>query len=318
MEIGKYLNVVLLAFIWGTLYAAQGYANINIGAYTTGVFTFLLCLVLLTIHLIATKKFGDLFTVKKLWPKLLLIGIVGFSVNFTNFFGFQLGDAQTGAFILKIDVLMVNIVSVLLLKEKFSKKDWFYSLIMFIGVLMIVGVNFAEMTFNFGDLFFVASAILLTWNTFNIAGVLKQAKVPISQMTVAYYNVLIMTTLFTTMFFATNSIADIGVAFSSTGIIIALVVAGLTQYGLFVTYYKALAELPAWIVKVILLLIPVITMVITFFIYGTVPTSTALIGCGIVLISAFGIIREQQVKASKEKAKKINNINAENAIKGTN
>ena len=297
MKLGKYANVILLSFIWGTLYAAQGYANKNISTYTTGVFTFVIVLVLLTATMLAKGTFKDLFTVKPLLPKLLLIGIIGFSVNFTNFFGFQLGNAQTGAFLLKTDVLMVNFASLLIYKEKFTKKDWLYSLIMFIGVLMVIDVDFSAMTFNFGDLFFLASALLLTWNTFNISGVLKQKKVPISQMTVAYYNVLITMTLFITTFLATGKMGEVAIAFDTTGILIALVVSGLMQYFLFLSYYKALAELPAWIVKVILLIIPIITLVETFFIYDTVPTTMAIVGCVIVLISAFGIIHEQQVKS---------------------
>lgn len=297
MKLGKYANVILLSFIWGTLYAAQGYANKNISTYTTGVFTFVIVLVLLTATMLAKGTFKDLFTVKPLLPKLLLIGIIGFSVNFTNFFGFQLGNAQTGAFLLKTDVLMVNFASLLIYKEKFTKKDWLYSLIMFVGVLMVIDVDFSAMTFNFGDIFFLISALLLTWNTFNISGVLKQKKVPISQMTVAYYNVLITMTLFITTFLATGKMGEVAVAFDTTGILIALVVSGLMQYFLFLSYYKALAELPAWIVKVILLIIPIITLVETFFIYDTVPTTMAIVGCVIVLISAFGIIHEQQVKS---------------------
>lgn len=297
MKLGKYANVILLSFIWGTLYAAQGYANKNISTYTTGVFTFVIVLVLLTATMLIKGTFKDLFTVKPLLPKLLLIGIIGFSVNFTNFFGFQLGNAQTGAFLLKTDVLMVNFASLLIYKEKFTKKDWLYSLIMFVGVLMVIDVDFSAMTFNFGDLFFLASALLLTWNTFNISGVLKQKKVPISQMTVAYYNVLITMTLFITTFLATGKMGEVAIAFDTTGILIALVVSGLMQYFLFLSYYKALAELPAWIVKVILLIIPIITLVETFFIYDTVPTTMAIVGCVIVLISAFGIIHEQQVKS---------------------
>ena len=297
MKLGKYANVILLSFIWGTLYAAQGYANKNISTYTTGVFTFVIVLVLLTATMLIKGTFKDLFTVKPLLPKLLLIGIIGFSVNFTNFFGFQLGNAQTGAFLLKTDVLMVNFASLLIYKEKFTKKDWLYSLIMFVGVLMVIDVDFSAMTFNFGDLFFLASALLLTWNTFNISGVLKQKKVPISQMTVAYYNVHITMTLFITTFLATGKMGEVAIAFDTTGILIALVVSGLMQYFLFLSYYKALAELPAWIVKVILLIIPIITLVETFFIYDTVPTTMAIVGCVIVLISAFGIIHEQQVKS---------------------
>lgn len=297
MKLGKYSNVILLAFIWGTLYAAQGFANKNISTYTTGVFTFVIVLALLTITLLAQGKFKDLFTVKALLPKLLLIGLIGFSVNFTNFFGFKYGNAQTGAFLLKTDVLMVNFASMLFFKEKFTKKDWAFSLAMFVGVLMIIGTNFRQMTFNAGDLFFLLSAVLLTWNTFNISGIIKQKKVPITQITVAYYNVLITMTLFITMFIATGSVGEVSIAFSSKGILFALVVSGITQYLLFLSYYKALAELPAWIVKVILLLIPIITMVLTFFIYGTVPTTIALVGCAVVLASAYGIIREQQAKA---------------------
>lgn len=297
MKLGKYANVILLSFIWGTLYAAQGYANKNISTYTTGVFTFVITLVLLTITLLAKGTFKDLFTVKPLLPKLLLIGIIGFSVNFTNFFGFQLGNAQTGAFLLKTDVLMVNFASMLIYKEKFTKKDWLFSLTMFVGVLMIIGTDFRAMTFNFGDIFFLISAILLTWNTFNISGILKQKKVPISQMSVAYYNVLITMTLFITMFIATGKVGEFTLAMDRTDILISLVVSGLMQFALFLSYYKALAELPAWIVKVILLLIPIITMILTLFIYGTVPTTTAIIGCVVVLISAYGIIREQQAKS---------------------
>ena len=304
MKIGKYGNVFLLCLIWGTLYAAQGYANKNVSTYTTGVATFVITISLLTLTMLARGTFKEIFTVKKLFPRLLMIGIIGFSINFTNFIGFKYGSAQTGAFLLKTDVLMVNIVSVLLYKELFTKKDWFYSLAMFAGVLMIIGVDFTKMTFQIGDMMFIVSAILLTWNTFNIKNVLVQKDTPISQMSVAFYNVLITMTLFTTMLFATGAAGELVTAFTVPAIAIALVVSGLMQYSLFISYYKALADLPAWIVKVILLLIPIVTLILTYFIYGTLPTTLALAGCGVVLLSAYGIIREQTIKSKLQTAAK--------------
>lgn len=296
MDLKKYLNVILLSFVWGGLYAAQGYANKIIDPYAAGVVIFGITMFLFLITIIKNNLIPDLKEAKVLWKKLLLIGIVGFSINLTNFIAFKVGSAQTGAFLLKTDIIMVNFVSLLIYKEKFSKKDWLYTFTMLTGVFMILGINPINLEFKLGDTLFLLSAALLTWNTFNIKNLVSNNSVKISSMTVAIYNGFITMCLFIMMVVFTNKIEFISIAFSKTDVLIALVLSGIFQYLLYLMYYKALSELPAWLVKVILLLIPVITLIITTVLFKTIPTTLSLIGCAIVLLSSLGIISEQRNK----------------------
>lgn len=295
----KYVNIIGLAFVWGGLYAAQGYANKNVNSFAAGTVIFLVTMFLFSITIFSKGLMSDLKKAKIFWKNLVLIGLIGFSINLTNFIAFQLGSAQTGAFLLKTDILMVNFVSMLFYKEKFSKMDWLYTITMLTGVFMILGINPVNLTFSLGDTLFLISAILLTWNTFNIKNLVSQAKIPINGMTVAIYNGFITMCLFITMTFGLKKTSDFSVIFSRKDVLIALLISGILQYLLYLMYYKSLAELPAWLVKVILLLIPVITLVITTIIFDTIPSKLALMGCTVVLISAFGIIYEQRVKQQK-------------------
>ncbi|WP_409529886.1 EamA family transporter, partial [Shinella sp.] len=70
--------------------------------------------------------------------------------------GLSVASAGTGTALLKTDVLMVNLISVFFYKMRFSWKQWACTILMLLGVLVVIGINPAELELaNWGNIFFL-------------------------------------------------------------------------------------------------------------------------------------------------------------------
>lgn len=224
---------------------------------------------------------------------LLLIGTVGFVIDMTSFIALRYSSSAIGTVLLKTDVLMVNIISVLLYKERFTKKDWGLSITMLIGVLMVLGVNPLEMTFRASDILFLVSALGVTINAFLIKHTQSMETGSVNNDVIAYYNNFITMVCFLVTSLFLGEAGDIQMVMANKDIQLALLLGGVGQLLVYRLYYKSLRELPVWVVKVILLLMPVFTLVFNVVFFDETPGWQHLVGMAVVLASAAGIILEQ-------------------------
>lgn len=300
MKIGKRSNLILLAIIWSFFLAAQGYASQSVGSFTIGFFTFLIAWFLLLISMVMKNTISEVKKVNGILHWLIIIGIIGSMCSLSSFLGYRYGNIQTGTFLLKTDVMLVSIGSILIYKEKFTKTDMMCAVAMFIGILFVLDINTSHLTFVVPDLFFVLSAFFLSVNTFLIAHVVRQNKQQINSFTVAFYNSLVGIVIFTILMFLFGTGQEFALVFKRWDILIALGLCGVGQYIVYISYYRALKEFPVWFVKVILLMIPILTMVITFFLYGMIPSLISVLGGGIVLISGGGMLFRQRTSENSK------------------
>lgn len=286
---------------WAGYYLVSKWAvGYTTSPFVAGMLLRLAALAVLTIYVAVKKEFKNLFNIKNSWLILLIIGTLGFLLDTFANIGFQKSSVATGTVLLKLDILLANIISAVIMKERLSKGDWLCSLVMLAGVVLVLGTDFSGMKVNWYDLFFALSALAVTINAFVIKKAQKDYK--IKSITIAYYNNLIVLIFFT---FAALIAGDMG---NLTGIQIggkffALVaVGGLAQSLIYIFYYRNLEKYPVWLVKILLLFVPIVSCIAGVLAFGETLTAAKTAGMALVIIGGAGIIIIQKRKLRRKEA----------------
>lgn len=299
MKIRQMTPLLALAVIWGSYYVASQRAVSSLSVFSAGVVIRLITLLLLTV--IMWKK-GELFLLLKtngVKKRLLLIGGLGFLLDLTGFIGLSLSSVGSGAALLKCDIIFVNLISVIIYKEKFSKKEWLYTFAMLFGVLLVLRVDFRKFKLGGGgDVFFVLSALFISINAFIIKSVQLDKQNPTSDNVIAYYNNAITMVFFVATSLALDTFSQLFYLGNAPGTIAALCFAGIGQTLIYIVYYYSLRRNPVWMVKVFLLLMPVVSALLSFLLFGETMVFGQYVGVAIVLGGAMGILLEQGKKQS--------------------
>jgi drug/metabolite transporter (DMT)-like permease len=300
MKMKHTLPLLLLALIWGSYYVASQSVVSEMSVFTAGILIRFITMILLSLLMIKRKEMAQLIKVKGILPRLLLIGFLGFMLDLTAFIGLSISSAGSGTALLKCDIIFVNLISVIIYKEKFTKFDWGYTIIMLFGVLMVMGVDLSKFTIgNKGDIFFILSALFVSINAFVIKSVQLDKKNPAADDVIAFYNNFVTMILFTVVSIGMGTISQIGNLSENRHLILSVLAAGLGQTLIYVVYYYNLKRNPVWIVKVFLLLMPIVASLLSFVLYHETLVRSQYIGIVIVLAGAYGILIEQKKKAQK-------------------
>ena len=143
------LMVIGMVVSWSIYYAVSKIVVDATGsARMAGFLLRTAALVFLTIQLLADKNFSRLFHQGKAVRILVLIGVFGFLLDLFANLGYAGGSLSTGTALLKTDVLMVNLATVILYHKKLYISDWLGTAIMLGGVLLVLGVDFGGMTLS--------------------------------------------------------------------------------------------------------------------------------------------------------------------------
>ncbi|MDD6667220.1 MAG: DMT family transporter [Lachnospiraceae bacterium] len=299
MSLKKVLPLIGLCFIWGGYYVASQQTVKQMSVFDTGIVIRFLTMILLIVIMGARGELKQLFHVRGVLWKLLLIGCLGFALDLTAFIGLTLSSAGTGTALLKCDILFVNLISCLIYKKHFRGIEWLMTLVMLFGVFLVVGVDFRHFRVDRGSIFFILSALFVSMNAFVIKSAQLDQKNPQSDDTVAFYNNFVTMILFfiTSAFMGTlGQLSRLG---SSPGLLIWSILAGLGQTGIYLVYYFDLRHFPVWIVKTFLLLMPIVASLLVFFLFGDRMTASEMIGAAIVLLGGFGMLLCERGKIRK-------------------
>lgn len=249
-------------------------------------------LIFLTAQLLLDKNFSRLFHQGKAVMILLLIGVMGFLLDLFANLGYAGGSLSTGTALLKTDVLMVNLATVILYRKKLYLSDWIGTIIMLLGVLLVLGVDFKGMSFAPTDLFFILSAACVTANAFIIKH--AQEKYHEDADMISYYNNFVVLLLFGCSAGFAGQIRPEALHFSTESwLLIAL--GGLAQTGIYFFYYRNLKHFEVWLVKLYLLLMPVVSCFIGLFFLGEELTVGKLFGILVVLAGAAVILLRARI-----------------------
>ena len=300
MKPKQLVPLILLAFIWGCYYVASQQALKGLSVFTMGIVIRFLTMILLLIIMGAKGELPLLLKVEGILPRLLLIGMLGFALDLTAFIGLTLSPAGSGTALLKCDIIFVNLISAIIYKRKFSKADWIFTLVMLFGVLMVMGIDFTNLSLgNKGDIFFILSALFVSINAFVIKSVQLDKKNPAADNVIAFYNNFVTMILFTITATFMGTLGQLTGLVNDHRTLLAATLAGLGQTGIYLVYYWDLRRFPVWIVKVFLLLMPLIATLISFALFDERMNGNQYIGMVVVLGGALGILLEQKRKSEK-------------------
>ncbi len=278
---------------WSVYYAvSKVMVDATGSAYTAGFLLRSAALLFLTVQLAADHTFGTLVHQGKAVFILILIGVFGFLLDLFANLGYAGGSLSSGTALLKTDVLMVNLVTVIIYRKKLYLSDWAGTFVMLGGVLLVLGVDFKGFTLNPYDLFFILSAACVTANAFIIKT--AQDKYHEDSDTISYYNNLVVLVLFAISGFARGDIRSEALD-GLTGFLPLIILGGLAQTGIYFFYYKNLRAHEVWVVKLYLLLMPILSCFIGIFFLDEVLTGKKLLGILIVLMGAALILLRSKI-----------------------
>ena len=284
----KYTGMVAgMVLAWSIYYAvSKVVVNATGSPLLAGFLLRLAALVFLTVQLVLDKSFTRLFHQGKAVLILVVIGVFGFLLDLFANLGYAGGSLSTGTALLKTDVLMVNLATVILYRKKLYFSDWLGTAIMLGGVLLVLGVDFGGMSLHVTDLYFLLSAACVSANAFIIKA--AQERYHEDADMISYYNNAVVLLLFA------GSAALCGdfrlPADMSRGFWPLVVLGGLAQTGIYFFYYRNLKHFEVWIVKLYLLLMPVLSCFIGVFFLNEELTTKKLLGILIVLAGAAVIL----------------------------
>ena len=289
------LMVIGMVVSWSIYYAVSKIVvDVTGSARLAGFLLRTAALVFLTVQLLADKNFSRLFHQGKAVRILVLIGVFGFLLDLFANLGYAGGSPSTGTALLKTDVLMVNLATVILYHKKLYISDWLGTIIMLGGVLLVLGVDFGGMTLHVTDLYFLLSAACVSANAFIIKA--AQEKYHEDADMISYYNNAVVLILFA------GSAALHGEFHipqnMGSGFWWLVVLGGLAQTGIYFFYYRNLKHFEVWLVKLYLLLMPVLSCFIGVFFLNEELTVKKVLGILVVLAGAAVILQRGRINHS--------------------
>ena len=110
---------------WSIYYAvSKVMVSVTGSPYLAGFLLRSAALLFLTAQLLLDRNFARLFHQGKAVLILVVIGVFGFLLDLFANLGYAHGALSTGTALLKTDVLMVNLVTVILYHKKLYLSDW--------------------------------------------------------------------------------------------------------------------------------------------------------------------------------------------------
>ena len=295
--------LLILPVIWGTYYVASQKLVGFTSSFTSGLSIRFVVMLALIVIMAKRGELGLLWKTEGVRARLVMIGTLGFLLDWTAFLGLSMSSAATGTALLKCDVLMVNIISVIVYKQKFTWKAWVCTFVMLFGVFMVMGIDFTNFKIaEPGNIFFLLSALFVSINAFVIKSVQLDKKNPICDDVVAFYNNFITMIFFTAASLIAGTVKEVQNIFTDKYVALALLFAAAGQTLVYVVYYHNLRNYPVWLVKVFLLFMPIVSTIITFVLFGEHMVGKQYIGMAVVILGALGILMQQKaMPADKNK-----------------
>ncbi|MBO8127761.1 MAG: DMT family transporter [Peptococcaceae bacterium] len=207
-----YLMLFMAPVMWGGTFTAAKYVVMELHPLVGASLRFMISFLFLLPILLKREGVRSLPSRKDL-PILAFLGLTGiFLYNIGFFYGMETAAATDGALVVASGPVVTAILSVLLLKEKFSFRQGIGFLLCFLGVTTIVAKGswtvIATWAVNHGDLLLFGSAVSFAFYT--VAGKKAMARVsPMASTTFATGFGALMLTLLALPYYSWNEITRV-------------------------------------------------------------------------------------------------------------
>ena len=279
---------LLLAFVslvWAGSFVAVRMTVKEISPVDLGFLRFLVATPFMVLILLLSKKETRLPAKELL--SLSVLGLTGVTLLYIfQFIGIEYTTASTSAVLINTNVIFIVLLSATFLKEKFPLRKSAGIALSFAGVLVVI---FAQMTnesiafsnvFLIGCIFIILSAFC--WAIYSIVG--KRLLDKYDPFTVTTYAFVLGTIFFLPV--VLPDITDVIQGVSFNGWMAILYLALICSVFGYVAWYYALSRIEAGRAAVFLNLIPLFTIVISFF-TGEIPTFIFLMGAILIIYGVY-------------------------------
>ena len=223
---------------------------------------------------------------KRYFFHLLLIGFFGITLsNICFFFGVTLTSGINSSILLVIEPLYAIFIGYILLNEKITLKQMFFTFIIMLGTLVVV--SRAKFSLNWGDLL-----VLLTPLCWQIAHFFSK-RLMTSHKEITPMLIATARTLYGGIFLfilsnieGTNKYDKLGI----TNILLILLFQGIIGFALhYSIWYEAIKRLNLSKATTLVSVYPTFSIVLAWFILKEVPNFYQLTGFGIIILGIFGL-----------------------------
>ena len=288
----------IMVVSWTIYYILCDYLIDIIGSpYYVGLLLRTITFIGLVSYMFLRRLFNFRVKEKKAWLIIFIVAILAFTFDCLINIGLQFSSAASGTALLKTEMLFVLVYNAIFGKTKMRLIDGLLALSMSLGAFLIVLSDFNSFSIDWWSLLFISSALINTICAFSIKRIQETYKI-------SSYQIVFINNAVSWLLYLLVSCCSAGISFSLQHFfnapmnIIILMFCGICQIMLMLTYYSALGKFQVWIVKSILLLIPILTLVWDILL-GHLMTLTQFIGICLAVISALAIIIREKKNVIK-------------------
>jgi drug/metabolite transporter (DMT)-like permease len=290
-KIIPYLEALFAVIVWGTSFIATKIAVSEISPTAVVWLRFAMGLPILLFAVVLRKQF--VFPKGNEWLYFALLGFLGITFHqWLQSNGLKTAQASTTAWIVATSPVFIAVLGWLVLKEKLNLLQSSGIALAMIGVLAVVSKgDFSTITIgkfgSYGDFLILISAV--NWAVFSILSRRGLKKHPSTMMTL--WVMTIGWLLTSVAFFANKNYMDIPLLDFRGWM--AIIFLGIFTTGLaYITWFDALAQLPAAQTGAFLFVEPLTSMVVAAIVLNEKITLVSVLGGAVILVGIWLVNRK--------------------------
>ena len=277
--------LILVSFVWAGSFIVVDITTKEMDPIDLGFLRFLVATPLIILIAVVRKK--PLMLPKKELPWLVVLGLTGVTFLYLfQFLGIHFTNAPTASVLINTNVIFIVILSGLFLHETLTRKRIAGIVLSFIGVFVIMFSDILKQELTFDNLFFIGGILMLLsafcWALYSFVG----------KRLLKTYDEFVITTYafgFGTLFYIPFVIFHLSSVLQQTSLNgwLAVLYLALTcsLFG-YLGWYYALKHIDASKAAVFLNLIPLFTILMSFFL-GTSLTWFFLLGAALIVYGVY-------------------------------
>ncbi|MEJ2295474.1 MAG: DMT family transporter [Candidatus Lokiarchaeota archaeon] len=223
---------------------------------------------------------------------LIIIGISFSIVPVLLYIGFELAKAIPSALALKSEVIFALLFGFLILKEKITKTQILFSVVLFLGLIIAISKgNMNLLEFNIGVVILIISVAIFTFiHTLTKIGLNRN---DLFSTQIVFFRNLLSGTILLLIYIIVFPLENLWIVVDPLNFLYFILMGLDDGFSLFF-WYKTLSYIDIGKAGIINSITPIITAFFAFIILGEVFTIYHLIGLSIIIFSIVMIVREKE------------------------